>query len=168
MRKRALRGACIALLVGIGLALPGVANAAPPCGSKRVLLVYADTDVPTQLAADLSAEPEVTVIHLFDAHFEPPSFSDLNKYNLVLTWSNLPYADADETGDVMADYQDSGQGFVIPLAFSFAGPGRPDGLNGRWSAGTTRRSHTRPTFGSDRKRSERSTRATPSCRASRR
>ena len=75
------------------------------------------------------------MIHLFDAHFEPPSFSDLNKYNLVLTWSNIPYADADETGDVMADYQDSGQGFVIPLAFSFAGPGRPDGLNGRWFSG---------------------------------
>ena len=55
MTKGALRGACLALLVGIGLALPGVANAAPPCGPKRVLLVYADTDVPTQLAADLSA-----------------------------------------------------------------------------------------------------------------
>src|SRR5262245_25404774 len=111
MTRGALRGACVALLVGIGLALPGVANAAPPCGPKHVLLVYADTDVPVQLAADLSNEPEVSTVHLFDAALEPPSFSDLNKYNLVLTWSNLPYADADETGDVMADYQDSGQGF---------------------------------------------------------
>ena len=50
----------------------------------------------------------------------------------MLTWSNFPYADQNAAGDVLADYQDSGQGLVIPLVFSFY-----DGiwgLFGRWRA----------------------------------
>ena len=67
MRNGALRGACIALLVGIGLALPGVAKAAPPCGPKNILIVYSDDGTPDQLVSDLQAQPGVTGVDLFDA-----------------------------------------------------------------------------------------------------
>ena len=67
MSKGALRGACIALLVGIGLALPGVAKAAPPCGPKNILIVYSDSGTPDQLTADLAAQPGVASVDLFDA-----------------------------------------------------------------------------------------------------
>ena len=46
-------GACVALFVGIGLAVAGVANAAPPCGSKDVLIVYSDTVQPEDIEAEL-------------------------------------------------------------------------------------------------------------------
>ena len=137
MRKTVLRSACIALLVGIWLALPGVAKAAPPpCGPKRILIVYADTDgTPAQLITALQGEADVTSVNLFDAASATPTLNDLNPYNLVLTWSNSPYADADGVGNVLADYQDSGVGLVIPMAFSFYGPGQPYGVNGRWFSG---------------------------------
>ena len=51
MTKGALRGACIALLVAIGLVLPGVAKAAPPCGPKNILIVYSDDGTPDQLVS---------------------------------------------------------------------------------------------------------------------
>ena len=112
MRKRFLRSACIALLVGIGLALPGVAKAAtPPCGPKKILIVYADSvGTPDQLVSALQGEADVTSVDLFDAMSATPTLNDLNPYNLVLTWSNDPYADADALGNVLADYQDSGVG----------------------------------------------------------
>ena len=72
----------------------------------------------------------MTSVDLFDAQFATPTLNDLNPYNLVVTWSNFPYADQNAVGDVLADYQDSGQGFVIPLAFSFYDG--VWGLFGRW------------------------------------
>ena len=116
MRKTVLRSACIALLVGIGLALPGVAKAAPPpCGPKKILIVYADSDgTPDQLVTALQGEADVTSVNLFDAASATPTLNDLNPYNLVLTCSNSPYADADGLGNVLADYQDSGVGLVVP------------------------------------------------------
>ncbi|HEU5066487.1 MAG TPA: hypothetical protein VFT86_11555, partial [Gaiellaceae bacterium] len=125
-------GACVALFVVIGLALAGVANAAPPCGSKDVLIVYSDIGPPNQLVTNLLAEQGVTSVDLFDAQFENPTLDDLMPYNLVVTWSNYPYSDADGIGDVFADYQDSGEGLVMPMAFSFFAPDYS--INGRWLA----------------------------------
>ena len=133
MRKAGLRGACVALLVGIGLVLPAVAKAAPPCGPKKVLIVYSDTGEPTQLVSDLLAQPGVTTVDLFDAHVGTPTLGQLNPYNIVLTWTNYPYADSNAMGNVLADYQDSGAGLVIPLVFSFFDVGYT--IDGRWRSG---------------------------------
>ena len=131
MTKGALRGACIALLVGIGLALPGVAKAAPPCGPKNILIVYSDDGTPAQLVSDLEAQPGVAGVDLFDAQGATPTLQQLSPYNIVLTWTNFAYADANAMGDVLADYQDSGAGIVIPLAFGFYDAGGFY-LGGRW------------------------------------
>ena len=109
-----------------------VPHGAPPCGPKDVLIVYSDTAPPTQLVTALQGEADVTSVDLFDAQVATPTLDDLNPYNLVITWSNFPYADQNAAGDVLADYQDSGQGFVIPLVFSFYDG--VWGLFGRWRA----------------------------------
>ena len=77
MTKGALRGACIAVLVGIGLALPGIAKAAPPCGPKNILIVYSDSGTPDQLTADLAAQPGVASVDLFDARVGTPTLAQL-------------------------------------------------------------------------------------------
>jgi len=107
-----------------------VPHEAPPCGPKEVLIVYSDSGPPTQLVTALQGEADVTTVDLFDAQFATPTLADLDPYNLVITWSNFPYADQNAAGDVLADYQDSGQGFVIQLVFSFHDG--VWGLFGRW------------------------------------
>ena len=99
--------------------LPGVAKAAPPCGPKNILIVYSDDGTPDQLVSDLQAQPEVAGVDLFDAHVATPTLQQLSPYNIVLTWTNYPYADSNAMGNVLADYQDSGAGIVIPFVFSF-------------------------------------------------
>ena len=125
---------------------------------QRVLIVYSDTGPPAQLVANLLAEQDVTAVELFDAMGATPTLDDLNPYNLVVTWSNFPYADQNAAGDVLADYQDSGQGLVIPLVFSFYDG--VWGLFGRWRNEATRRSTTRPQSSSAHTRSAPTTRAT--------
>jgi hypothetical protein len=131
MKRKVL---CIAVLVGVGLLLPGLAHAAPPCGQKQILIAYADTEgPPTQLRDALLAESGVTAVDYFGANQGTPTIDQLNAYNLVITFSNSPYMDAVALGDVLADYQDSGVGLVQQVSFSFYGPGQPYGVNGRWA-----------------------------------
>ena len=92
--------------------------------------MYSDTGPPTQLVTALQGEADVTSVDLFDAQVATPTLDDLDPYNLVITWSNFPYLDQNAAGDVLADYQDSGQGLVIPLVFSFYDG--VWGLFGRW------------------------------------
>ena len=119
MGKRTLRWFFLALVVAVGLALPAVAQAAPPCGSINVLILSADsTGPPDQLRAALLAESGVTTVDVFDATLATPTLDELSAYNVVLPFSNSPFLDADAIGNVLADYQDSGSGFVVPLSFS--------------------------------------------------
>ena len=57
----------------------------------------------------------------------------LSPYNIVVTWTNYPYADSNAMGDVLADYEDSGAGIVIPFVFSFYDSGYT--IDGRWRSG---------------------------------
>jgi len=135
MTKLVSNALCLAVLAGVGLALPGLAKAAPTCGPKRILVVYADTARPDQLRAALLAEPGVATLDYFDAHGGTPTASQLAPYNLVLTFSNSSYADGTSLGNVLADYEDQGAGLVQQLSFSYRGPDQPYGLNGRWVTG---------------------------------
>ena len=58
-------------------------------------------------------------VDLFDARVGDADASAADPYNIVLTWTNFPYADPNAMGDVLADYQDSGAGLVIPLVVQF-------------------------------------------------
>ena len=122
-----MRWACLALFLGIALALPGLAKGAPTCGQKRILIVYADYVPPANFTNALLLEQGVASVTGFDATTATPALTNLEPYNLVVTFSWRPYADSDALGNVLADYQDLGHGLVVPMSFSFWGPGSPTG-----------------------------------------
>jgi hypothetical protein len=104
-----------------------------PC-QFQVLIVYADTALPTQLQSEILAEPGVTACDLFDATVGTPTLAQLQQYNIVVPYSNFPFLDADTLGNNLADYVDGG-GIVVQHGFSHLGPGEPYGVNGRWLSG---------------------------------
>src|SRR5215216_4015195 len=95
----------------------------------RVLLVYADSIPPEILRTNLLADPDVTLVDLFDARTDTPALSELQQYDIVYAYSNDPYADGASLGDNLADYQDGG-GVVVAGYASFFGP--PMSIEGRW------------------------------------
>ena len=68
----------------------------------------------------------------FDAESGTPTLAQLKPYNIVVAFSNSPYADATAMGNVLADYADTG-GVVVGFNFDWFGP--PFGLEGRWQTG---------------------------------
>jgi hypothetical protein len=63
-----------------------------------------------------------------------PFLSDLLDYDVVLTWANQSFADAEALGDVLADYVDAGGGVVVAVhALSSTVANRF--LTGRWATG---------------------------------
>ena len=121
----------------------------PPCGtptptptatasctpsSFNVLIVYADTAVPTQLQSEILAEPGVAAVDFFDAQAGTPTLGQLQQYQIVVPYSNFPFLDPDTLGNNLADYVDGG-GVVVQYGFSHYGPGEPYGVNGRWVSG---------------------------------
>ena len=110
-------------------------TASPTCtpGSFRVLIAYADKGgPPTTLQSQIMAEPGVIAVDLFDAFSGTPTLGQLQQYNIVVAFSNNPYADPVGMGNVLADYADTG-GVVVGLNFDWFGP--PFGLDGRWITG---------------------------------
>ena len=97
--------------------------------------MYSDSDgAPTQFVAELTAEPGIASVATFDAFAGTPTLGDLQQYDIVVPFSNSPFADAVVLGNNMADYVDGG-GIVVQQGFSFYGPNQPYGLNGRWDTG---------------------------------
>src|SRR6266478_4236440 len=102
---------------------------AGPC-TFQVLIVSSDVGVqPVTLHDQIAAEPGVTAVDYFDAEFATPTLGQLQPYNIVVAFSNSPYADPIAMGDVLADYADTG-GIVVAFNFDWYGP--PFGLDGRW------------------------------------
>jgi len=107
-------------------------------GSFHVLIAYSDIGgPPATLQSQILAEPGVTGVDLFDASSGTPTLAQLQPYNIVVAFSNNPYADPVAMGDVLADYADTG-GIVVGLNFDWFGP--PFGLDGRWITGGTHHS----------------------------
>jgi N-acetylneuraminic acid mutarotase len=104
------------------------------CGFQ-VLIVYADSGgQPSAVQSQILAEPGVASADLFQATTRTPTLAQLQLYDIVVPFSNNPFADADTLGNNLADYVDGG-GIVVQLAFSHTGPGQPNGVNGRWVSG---------------------------------
>ncbi len=124
---RLLVGAVLALL--FSALFPGEVHAQTPL---KVALVAADhpgrvNDVKSKLAA--AGLVDVTAI---DVAAGTPTLTELQQYQAILTWSNLPYANPWSLGQALADYVDQGGG-VVQAVFSF-NPAPPDRLDGRWRA----------------------------------
>ena len=105
----------------------------PPCGPKRILIVYSDTGPPTQLVTALQGEADVTSVDLFDAQVATPTLNDLNPYNLVITLgrtSRTPTRTRPAT--CWPTTRTRARGLVVPLVFSFHDG--QFGLFGRWRA----------------------------------
>jgi len=100
----------------------------------QVLIVYSDTDLPTQLQSEIQAEPNVVAVDLFDAKFNTPTLADLQPYDIVVPFSNFPFADPATLGNNLADYVDGG-GVVVQHGFAFYQPGGGGyDIEGRWLA----------------------------------
>src|ERR1043166_4872942 len=105
---------------------------ATPGGCQfHVLIVYSDTGQPTQLQSEILAEPNVVACDLFDAQFNTPTLAQLQAYDIVVPFSNFPFADPFVLGDNLADYVD-GDGIVVQYGFSHYGPSIVFGIYGRW------------------------------------
>jgi len=94
-------------------------NFGVPAG-PQVLLLESDSDIPgnSPIQETLLAYEDVGTVDLFDAQSSTPTLTQLQSYDVVVTWSNYPYYDPVGVGNVLADYVDSG-GKVINLMFSF-------------------------------------------------
>jgi N-acetylneuraminic acid mutarotase len=104
------------------------------CGFQ-VLIVYSDSGgQPSALQSQILAEPGVASADLFQATTRTPTLAQFQLYDIVVPFSNNPFADPDTLGNNLADYVDGG-GIVVQLAFSHDGPGEPNGINGRWLSG---------------------------------
>lgn len=92
-----------------------------------VFIVCAD-DYPCEpIASMLMAFGDIGSVTSYDARLSTPTLEQLLAYDIVLTWSNYGYSNAEKFGDVLADYVDAG-GKVIDLMFSQA----PYGVEGRF------------------------------------
>jgi N-acetylneuraminic acid mutarotase len=108
---------------------------ATPGGCQfHVLIVYSDTGQPTQLQSEILAEPNVVACDLFDAQFNTPTLAQLQPYDIVVPFSNFPFADPVTLGNNLADYVDGG-GVVVQHGFAFYQPGGSGyDIEGRWLA----------------------------------
>jgi hypothetical protein len=98
----------------------------------RVFLVYTDSTPPNNLRTQLLADPDVSVVDLFDARTDTPTLSQLQQYDIVYAFSNNPYADGTTLGNNLADYQDGGGVVVAGFASFF---GSTLSIEGRWHSG---------------------------------
>lgn len=114
---------------GIGIGIAGYNNYAQmdnfsvPRGPK-VLLLEADYDEDgsSDIQSALEAFGDLGEVDLYDAFYGTPSLELLQYYDVVITWSNYSYFDAEAIGNVLADYVDAG-GKVINSMFSIGDHG---------------------------------------------
>jgi hypothetical protein len=122
-RQVLLVAACAAL------AFPVSASADP--GALDILIVHADDAAPTPLATQIAARPGVDTVDSHDERAQgTPSLATLQAYDLVVTFSNYPWANTTALGNNLADYVDAG-GAVVDLNYSNYAPIAP---GGRWNS----------------------------------
>jgi hypothetical protein len=115
-------------------ATPTASPSCTPGGSFNVLIAYSDiAGTPSDLMAQILAEPGVTAVDLFDAFSGTPTLALLQQYSIVFAFSNNFWFDAVAMGDVLADYEDGG-GIVVVSTFAFDSRGGWL-LDGRWVTG---------------------------------
>jgi hypothetical protein len=103
---------------------------ATPGGCQfHVLIVYSDNGLPSQLQSEIQAEPNVVAVDLFDGQVGTPDLTLLQQYEIVVPYSNFPFADPVTLGNNLADYVDGG-GIVVQHGFAFEDT--TYGIFGRW------------------------------------
>jgi hypothetical protein len=95
----------------------------------HVLIVYSDNGLPSQLQSEIQAEPNVVAVDLFDGQVGTPDPTLLQQYEIVVAYSNFPFADPVTLGNNLADYVDGG-GIVVQHGFAFEDT--TYGIFGRW------------------------------------
>ncbi len=92
---------------------PQIMQVTPP----RVLLLHADDGDGQWIRDQLNAYGDLAAVDTFNARLDTPTLDELSAYDVILTWSNYPYADPVGIGDVLADYVDTG-GYVINMLYA--------------------------------------------------
>ncbi len=85
------------------------------------VLLLAAADV-TQIQAILQAYPDINQVDYFNARLATPLLAELQDYDTVIVIAGFTFADPAATGDVLADYIDTG-GTVIQTVPTFYGVG---------------------------------------------
>lgn len=93
-----------------------------------VLVVYANPSAPVGLGQALRMMPDMSKVDLFDGYRGTPALEMMERYRIVVTFSNNAYADADRLGDRLAEYVDGG-GTVVAGFRSFDNATE---IKGRW------------------------------------
>ncbi len=111
-------------------ATPTATPTCNPLGGYNVLIVYADTGVPSTLPAALAAEPGIASVTLFDGAAGTPTLAQLQQYQIVVPFSNSSWVDQVTMGNNLGSYL-AGGGIVVALNFDWFGGGQS--LLGTWS-----------------------------------
>jgi hypothetical protein len=103
-----------------------------------VLVLGADAeDNIADVVLKLSATQRFDAVGSFNAFTGIPDFQLLQQYDGVLVWSNYPFFDPYEYGNLLADYVDGGGGVVVAaLATGQANGYTTTWLSGRWATGS--------------------------------
>lgn len=104
----------------------------------RVLVLGADAeDNIADVVTKLSATQRFDFVGSFNAFTGIPDLLLLQQYDGVLVWSNYPFFDPHEYGNLLADYVDGGGGVVVAaLATGQATGYTTTWLSGRWTTGS--------------------------------
>lgn len=98
----------------------------------NALIVYSDgSTIPATLQEGLLAQPGIGRVDTFNGSYSTPTLEQLMAYDVVIPFSNNPFADPVSLGNNLADFQDSG-GVVVLLAFDWSDG---FGITGRWETG---------------------------------
>lgn len=111
---------------------PKAPDGLTPLDTSDVLLLASGGE-PTLLRAGLEAFPEIGVVDYMNGSVMTPTLAELQGYDVVIVMSDSPWLSPPDTGDVLADYLDSG-GKVIEAVAVF-GTGGAYELSGRFVTG---------------------------------
>jgi hypothetical protein len=112
-----------------------MANALLYVMRPKVLVLTSDSDVNTGDVRVRIREPgTLGLVDVFNARFGTPTLAQLQKYDAVLAWSDLPFSNSTALGNVLADYVDAGGG-VVSAVFTAGFALDPNRLGGRWISG---------------------------------
>ncbi|MFO0859882.1 MAG: hypothetical protein U0570_04935 [Phycisphaerales bacterium] len=108
-----------------------MANALAYVSRPRVLLVASDLSAAVQdVRTKISSTGAFSRVDTFDSEAATPTLDLLQKYDAVMVWCAISYANSFALGNVLADYVDAGGGVVFGNRRPFFDPARRPG--GRW------------------------------------